>query len=149
MNLIITPDPKRELYELTEDFHVSVFGEDIWVPSGFRYDGASIPPAAWQVIHTPFNPMVMVPAVAHDWIYYNHQVGKDKADEILQVLLEENGVSSTKSWIIFQAVQVAGGPYWENDDDDKIFLKALYEKHKDDDDVDKFNFPDFVMEDDN
>ena len=145
MTLVLKPDHSRELYELTQNFNVQVRGEEIWIPSGFKYDGASIPSAVWQAIYTPFNPMVMVPAVVHDWLYYNHQVRRKKADKILRDLLRRNEAPTAKVWAIYQAVRSFGKPYWNNNNRDIKFLKSLYKKHELDNEVDKFKFPDAVI----
>ena len=141
MEFKVIPVHEKELYEVAEDFHVSVDGVDIWVPRGFQYDGASIPAFAWQVVYTPFNPKVMIPAVAHDWQYHSHQVDREKADELFYILLKQQGVSESKSWTMYQAVRIAGELYWPNDDEDIEKLKALYEIHRDKTDIGKFFFP--------
>jgi len=56
----------------------------------------TIPSLGWQAVYTPFDPIVMPPALVHDWLYSNHQVSKEDADTILRQLLKGNGVPSLK-----------------------------------------------------
>lgn len=62
----LRPFSKEEMYEVTRDYLVEIMDMEIIVPKLFRYDGASVPAIAWQLIHTPFNPLVMAPALVHD-----------------------------------------------------------------------------------
>lgn len=122
---VLQPLPDKELYRLVEDYEIDVHNVDVVVPAGFIYDGASIPAYAWQAMYTPFHPKVMAPALVHDWLYSIHKVSRDSADEILSTMLEMNGVSTVKAFAVFQAVQMAGEPHWQNNRDDHARLVAL------------------------
>lgn len=134
-----------EAYELTEDFHLAYQEHDIWVPKFFQYDGASIPPAGYQVIGTPFNPKFMAAAVVHDWLYYTQQFPRDFADGLFHDLLVQSGVPKLKAMIMRESVQTFGGWYWGNDADDDAYLAELKQQVINDGrDPGKYCFPDNV-----
>ena len=129
-------------YELLEDVELEYHGETIVVPRYFSYDGASIPSLAWQAVYTPFDPIVMTPALIHDWLYANHQVEKTDADCVLRKLLRENGVPLVKAELIYRGVEFFGAAAWENSSDDLKYLRWLRKKLVDDGvDVSKYHFP--------
>lgn len=132
---VLEPDKNKleEAYEVAADLGRQLGGKTVRVPKFFQYDGASVPAPAWQAIGTPFNPRFMVPAVFHDWLYHTHLVD-DRAvvDEIFYKLLVACGVGKTKAWLMCQAVEMAGGAYWENDEDDRAYLRRLAKRIRDD-----------------
>ena len=129
-------------YELLGDYKIEYQGAAIVVPRYFSYDGASIPSFGWQVIYTPFDPIVMLPALVHDWLYSNHQVDRDRADKLFRKLLKDNGVPSPKVETMYRAVQFFGVAAWENSPDDIRYLRWLKKKLTDDGlDVSPYQFP--------
>ena len=96
---VIKPDVNKleEAYEVAGDLSTKSAGATVRVPKFFQYDGASIPPAAWQAIGTPFEPRFMVAAVFHDWLYHTHQVEKKDTDALFYRLLVANGVNRVKA----------------------------------------------------
>lgn len=131
---VIKPDLNKleEAYEVAGDLATKAAGAVIRVPKFFQYDGASIPPAAWQTIGTPFEPRFMVPAVFHDWLYHTHQIAKDDTDDLFYDLLVANGVNKVKAALMKAAVETFGNWYWNNDSDDLAYLKRLASRIKKD-----------------
>lgn len=127
---IIKPDTNKleDAYEVAEDIETIAKGTTISVPKFFQYDGASIPAGAWQLIGSPFHPRFMVAAVFHDWLYHTHQLDRDTVDNLFYELLRLNNVGKTKAVLMREAVQNFGGWYWENDKDDRAYLKRLSAK---------------------
>lgn len=142
----LKPRPKEEKYELTRDYSQTLHGVNVTVPKGFIYDGATIPPVFWLTTFTPFNPMVMGPALIHDWLYYNHQVARRTADKILRDLLALNGVPDAKCTGMFQAVRLAGEYYWDNDAEDIAYLARLCRRVKRRPKFEAYRFPAEVLE---
>jgi len=124
---VVKPDLNKleDAYEVVEDVATKGHGATIRVPKFFQYDGASIPPPAWQAIGTPFQPRFMGAAVFHDWIYHTHQIDKDEADGLFYDLLVRNGVNKIKASLMLAAVEGFGGWYWDNDKDDRDYMKRL------------------------
>lgn len=124
---IINPDKNKleDAYEVVDDLSIKRKGALIRVPKFFQFDGASIPPAAWQLIGSPFVPRFMTAAVFHDWLYHTHQVDREAADTLFHSLLVANGVNAVKASLMCAAVETFGEWYWENDDDDLDYLKRL------------------------
>lgn len=118
---VLIPVPQKRKYEVAEDYDFRFrVGPDehrvaITVPRGFRYDGASIPPAGWHLTFTPFNPMVMLPALVHDYLYGMplYQVDRATADSLMYHMLRENGVDRITAEIMYRAVRVGGRGHWQ------------------------------------
>ena len=127
---IVKPDSNKlpEAYEVVQDLKRKLGTLTIVVPKFFQYDGSSIPTAAWPLIGTPFNPRFMTASVFHDWIYHTHQAARKAADQWLHDILIEDGVPSTKAWIMHSAVSNFGKPYWDNDPDDNDYIKRLTDR---------------------
>jgi hypothetical protein len=60
-------------------------------------------------------------------------------------LLKADAVSSFKRGVMWTAVRSFGGPYWENDEETKDAIRALYRQHRLDPNVAKFRFPAWAM----
>ncbi|PML80075.1 DUF1353 domain-containing protein [Enterovibrio norvegicus] len=133
-------------YELTWDFEIVTEGVDIVVPKYFRYDGASIPAPAWQATFTPFHPDVMMPALVHDWLYYNHQVEIELVDDIFYRLLRDNGVDNLRANLMWGAVKAAGRFFWENDKEDLDYLEKLYRLVRNRENKDRYQFPQAIID---
>lgn len=141
----LRPIPSAVKYELAEDFEYACDEFTIVVPRYFRYDGASIPSYAWQLVHTPFNPLVMMPALLHDWLYYNHQIDRVRADTLFNDLLRETGVSKPRRSIIRFAISLTGGKYWENHEMQILEMLDLAKRLKDRPNFDRYQFPEEVL----
>lgn len=141
----LRPKPRAEKYELVRDYSQELNGISVTVPRGFVYDGATIPPVFWITAYTPFNPMVMGPALIHDWIYYNHQVDRRTADKMLRDLLAINGVSEAKRMGMYQAVRLAGEYYWENDPEDIAYMVRLCRRVQKRPLFDRYRFPQEII----
>ena len=125
------PDMNKleEAYEVAGDLVMAHDGELIKVPKFFQYDGASIPPAAWQAIGTPYQPRFMIAAVFHDWLYHTHQLKtQEPTDQLFHELLLQSGVNRARAGLMLAGVRLAGGWYWKNDDDDDAYLLRLAER---------------------
>jgi hypothetical protein len=131
---VINPDKNKleDAYEVVGDLAIKRKGEVIRVPKFFQFDGASIPPAAWQLVGSPFLPRFMTASVFHDWLYHTHQVDRETTDELFHDLLVSNGVGKVKASLMCAAVANFGGWYWENDADDLAYLKRLAARIKKD-----------------
>jgi len=148
----LIPNPQNNHYMLAEDLRVVLEKVTLWIPSGFHYDGASIPPVAWPITYTPFAPDVMRASLVHDWLYHAHEDGpaesalREAADEILFQLLLADSVSTGKAKLMWMAVRSFGGVAWHNDKEDRAVVRSVYQRHQNDADISKFNFPSWASE---
>jgi hypothetical protein len=122
----LKPLPRKDLWRLLEDYRIIAQGVTVVVPIAFEFDGASVPWFGWQATYTPASPKVIAAALAHDWLYLNHQTEKPVADKIFREILLRCGADPERSWIMYQAVAVAGGSAWEHSDEDVEVLRRLY-----------------------
>ena len=137
----LSPVPKLKLYILLKDYP-AVYGDmKILIPKGFVFDGASIPFIGWLPTYTPFHPLVMASAICHDWIFLNHQTDQKTADQILYDRLVLNGASPFKSKLMYRAVRIGGGLFWQPGADKIKDLQTLYDSCKNSLDFDLYQFP--------
>ncbi|MDK2124489.1 DUF1353 domain-containing protein [Parachitinimonas caeni] len=127
----LSPMPTKEHYLLIADYTITAYGQTITVPRFFHYDGASVPAIAWQATYEPFHPDVMAAALVHDWLYYVHHanqtpIDRDLADNILETLFRQNGVSYVKLQMMMAAVRMAGYLVWDNSAENKAVLKHVF-----------------------
>lgn len=141
----LKPIPTENRYELIRDYDLVIDDIEVVIPKSFRYDGASIPAAAWQLTYSPFNPDVMLPALIHDWLFYTHQVNRDKTDDIFFKLLRRNGVDYLKASAMWGAVRVGGGLFWDNDEEDIAMLVRLCKRVQNRPNFEKYQFPQEVI----
>lgn len=141
----LSPVPERGVYVLDRDYSVWWRRHKVVVPAFFRTDGASIPRLAWSAIYSPWHPRVVGAAVAHDWVYWNHQMARDEADRMLKDLLLRNGAGMIKAEAMYRAVRICGGGYWPNDDEDLKSMSDLYRLRKDSHRIEEYHFPADVL----
>ena len=101
----------------------------IYIPDYFLTDGASVPRLAWAIIDNPFSPTIFQQAVIHDLLYYTHQVTRLEADQWFREAISPT-IGRIKAAAVYRAVRLFGGSYWKNTEEDKEFLKFLYNVNK-------------------
>ena len=95
--------------------HIEVYLEDkkknriyvFMIPSGYRYDGASIPRLFWRLIGSKEDVRFQIPALIHDVLCENkNYVDNDRyfADKIFERNLFVAGVSPFNRWLMFHSV---------------------------------------------
>jgi hypothetical protein len=136
---VCRPHGNTDYIELAQDWCFLWDGVEYWIPTGYWYDGASIPRPFWPVIGSPFHPDYWI-AVAHDWLYLTHLTTRKDADEILYQLLRQKKVGTIKAHIIWGAVRSGAAWAWKNNVKDTIELKAIIQLLRDRPDRDKFHF---------
>ena len=78
------------------------------VPSGFEFNGASIPWFCWSLLCLhPLHPKVIRGALFHDYLY---SIGyKEIADKGFKRFLREDGCNALQVFLIYAAVNLFGG----------------------------------------
>jgi len=145
---VIRPIPGRRMVRLVADYAVEALGHRIVVPAAFRYDGASVPPIGWRATYTPFHPVVLGPASAHDWCYISHCIPRDQADDVLYDLLLRNGADDKRAWLMWWAVTEFGASAWEWKDRDLYELRLLWRilRRRASDRLELYGFPIHIIE---
>ncbi|MEQ1715449.1 MAG: DUF1353 domain-containing protein [Hyphomicrobium sp.] len=85
---------------------------EVVVPQGFTTDFASVPSSFWSWM--PPVGRYGLPAIVHDWLYWEQTGGRREADEIFHSALAELGVSSWRRFILYRSVRWFGGSYWDD-----------------------------------
>jgi len=98
------------MVELLEDVHVAYRGYRFTIPSGFKYDGASIPGLFWSVLGVhPFHHKVFYAALIHDYLYRRGYRGI--ADKCFRSQLKEDGCNLYQRQLMYLAVRLFGGSH--------------------------------------
>ncbi|UPH70567.1 DUF1353 domain-containing protein [Abyssibius alkaniclasticus] len=87
--------------------------EQITVPSGFMFDGASIPPGITLLLPRS-HPVYMAAAALHDWLYVDvvWSGTRRQADRIFFDAMRELNTPKPWAWAMWLAVRAFGGFYW-------------------------------------
>lgn len=121
--------PNKRGFDLLEDFvFVAANGKKYSVPRGYWYDGATIPPILWQITYSPFDPIVLPAAAAHDFLFTSKILSREAANETLEKLLLENNASTIKTRIIKKGVDMFSASYWEDTHQDRLYVEALKQR---------------------
>lgn len=118
-------------YLLVGDFDVSLVTRvkdrgqktryQIRIPSGFEFDGASVPRAFWRLL-PPVAGVHLRAALAHDVLYVDKMcwkngdyaaITKEEADWIFRQLMLEDGVTPWLAKAAYSAVAAFGGSTWD------------------------------------
>jgi len=134
---IIVPIGRRK-YLLKEGYVYGWLGEAsrkrIYVPSGFEYDGASVPRGAWTFIGMTPDGLHRAGALVHDFIYkYGgilpsdsyarmingqwtnslYQFSRKEADNLFLKMMAQAGVTKIRRTLAYWAVRMFGWSSWE------------------------------------
>lgn len=106
----------KPLYKYTyltcADIIFSVDGITYIVPKHFKTDLASIPRLCWSIM-SPAHSGSFRAAIIHDWLYYRPcYFSRLQADLIFYNLLRLDGLSITRSYIMYYAVRMFGWPFY-------------------------------------
>lgn len=93
-----------EYFILVEDFSFTWEGVVITIPSGFKFDGATIPRYFWKIIGHPFTPRFIEASLVHDYLCKN-KMNRRKADRKFRELLRANGVARWRAYLMYGAVR--------------------------------------------
>ena len=79
------------------------------IPSGYPFDGASIPRVCWSLIGSPFEPDLMLAACVHDW-YCEHSAecyqSRVIGDAVFFYLLTKAGVARWRRVLMYLGVRL-------------------------------------------
>ena len=89
-----------------------MYGVKFTVPAGYRSDGMSVPRFFWRSLSPQYDPVTLIPSLAHDWLYDSHVCERQEADEWYREELMKNGFGAVKSYIVYWGVQWFGGSHW-------------------------------------
>ena len=84
---------------------------EINVPQGFVTDFASVPRFLWGAL--PPQDEYMLPAVIHDYLYWEQPCTKKQADNLLAIAMMEQKVDRWKQNAVYSAVARFGSDAWD------------------------------------
>jgi hypothetical protein len=91
-------------------YRVGISKDSVVVPVGFVTDLASIPPALQSIIQQ--NGRYLLPAVVHDYLYWQQTCTRAQSDQILRLAMIEHKVGTLHRVAIYDAVRAAGRFAW-------------------------------------
>jgi len=80
------------------------------VPRGFVTDFASVPEYFWAWM--PPIGRYGLPAIVHDWLYWDQTLLRHQADDIFESALVDLGVARWRRFVLYRVVRWFGGRYW-------------------------------------
>jgi hypothetical protein len=110
-DLKLYPCPIRRRYVLLEPWSFVCKGTTFTIDAGFEYDGASIPKGAWYSTYSPYNPIVMLAALEHDYLCIHRPLGISSADAALHFKKALTYANPIKRELMYRAV-LWFGPMW-------------------------------------
>ena len=121
----VTPAGKKGTWRLLSPYHIVVPVDnkryEIWIQSGFEFDGASIPRALWRLCGHPLEAPRLAAALVHDWLYRAQVTKRAVADEIFNQICKAVGMSAWRTGPEWAALRAFGWAAWnENHSWDKI-----------------------------
>lgn len=107
----LEPMPWAQRYRLVREWVFYVDTHQFVIPPGYVYDGASVPRGGWYTTYSPFNPIVMVAALEHDWLCERRpaEVSSARAAEHFRDRLVHAG--AVRRQLMYRAV-LHFGPKW-------------------------------------
>ena len=89
----------------------SITYEEITVPAGFIFDGASIPVGLRPIF--PHGGAKFFASCIHDYAYKTGVVSKERADALFLQAMLENGVEEWKANTMYAAVKLFGSSHYK------------------------------------
>ena len=84
--------------------------QTIVVPKGFVTDLASVPFYFWSVL--PRDGVYMLPAIIHDYLYWDQRCARSEADDVLFLAMKEYEIDAPRRWLIYLGVRLGGFFSW-------------------------------------
>ena len=112
-NLKVSPFADGTYWYLLEDFiWESKSGELITIPKGFVTDFASIPRPLWMWLPkwAKYGPA----SVVHDFLYWEQNLSRLQADQIMLEAMQDLKVSPPIRTLIYAALRLAGWHTWRS-----------------------------------
>ena len=115
----LSPLITGELWELADDWRVTVRGHEYVIPKGFITDGASIPRVLWRVCGHPMSTRRLPIAIFHDWAYdveCPFDIPRATADEIYRDgLVNPLGFPGWKANLEYTMLRLCGGSHYRKE----------------------------------
>lgn len=115
----LVPFADMDVWYLSADMIWTVPGRgtSIIVPRGFATDFASVPQYFWTWM--PPTGRYGLPAIVHDWLYWDQTLLRQQADDIFDGALAELGVSGWRRFVLYRSVRWFGAKYWRENTEAK------------------------------
>lgn len=106
-------------------YEVKRTGQMITVPAGFVTDFASVPWYGRWFINVLGKHSI--PAIVHDYLYWEQRCTRDEADAILQEAMGEYSSSSIDQTVVFYAVKYGAQSAWDDNTKDRAngYIRVL------------------------
>lgn len=121
-DLRAVPSEDVQLWTLLHPFHFFIGGTLFCIPENFVTDLASVPRALQSYLAND-SPVILRPALVHDWLYQSqgkvpdvtgkeHAFTRAEADNVLFAAMQWCRASLDQRWLAWIAVRIGGGSIW-------------------------------------
>lgn len=111
-------------------YEIKRTGKIIKIPAGFVHDFASVPRILQSIV--PALGTYSVPAIVHDYLYWEQTCSREQADAILFDAMGEYESANWEKQLVYYGVRVGGGSAWKANtaDRQKGFPKVIPIEHR-------------------
>ena len=102
---------KTQEFTLQERVTYTRNGQKFYLPTGFRFDGASVPRILWALF--PPHGRYVRAAMVHDYLYRTGIGTRKEADVEFRKIMEYDGLSWPVRWIMYIGVRLGGWIAWK------------------------------------
>lgn len=113
--MVRLPLPGESEAVLMQDWTVCTSGWRIFVPTGTKTDGASIPRALWRVCGHPLESPRVYAALVHDYLYGGGgpgEITRADADAVYRDLLVRYGWGKFRASVEYYSLRLFGSSHW-------------------------------------
>lgn len=119
--------PEKDRLALQADYRFVIGDQEFWIPTGFSWNGASIPQALWSEMGGRFEPNTIEASLRHDWLYLFHGTDRATADKCFRDQCLVAGMTHVKAEAMYEALHLCGGTHWPTSEEDKRDIAAVRE----------------------
>ncbi len=111
----LPPDENGNTFRLTETMEYQWRNRLLFVPAGFRSDGASVPPFLWMSVSPKVDHRTIAGAIVHDFLYRSGLPGwtRKDADKMFYDIIRADGLSWLKAKKAYWGVRLFGRRSWK------------------------------------
>jgi hypothetical protein len=130
--------PEKDCMALQADYRFTIGNQEFWIPTGFKWNGASIPQALWSEMGGRFEPNTIEASLPHDWLYLGHGTDRETADRYFYEQCRAAGMPHLKAAAMYEALHLFGETHWPTSEEDRKQISEIKEMLSIREDKDKF-----------
>lgn len=113
INVDIFDEKGVTMIKTLEEIIFKLKSKEITIPKGFISDGQSCPRFLWRLLDPPITAETLIPSIIHDFLYRYQICTRLQADKLYDELLQKNGYSAWKRYLVYHGLRWFGGKAWD------------------------------------